>query len=196
METNVMEKESEPKASQSQTASPALAAAAPEPKKPGTVVEARIPLFCFRRRDRADRGIAYFLLVFRWRVNTDDAEVDGHLNPVSAKISGNVLEVLVDDNQQVKAGQVLVKIDPRDYQARVDQMRAALGACAGAIQRGERDRSEDAGNDARPKIQTQMPALARRDRGAGQRESDLSNGAYVGSGVCKFASREVSSQFR
>jgi membrane fusion protein (multidrug efflux system) len=60
------------------------------------------------------------------RVSTDDAEVDGHLNPVSAKISGNITEVLVNDNQAVKAGQVLVRIDPRDFQARVDQARAAL----------------------------------------------------------------------
>jgi membrane fusion protein (multidrug efflux system) len=63
---------------------------------------------------------------FGGRVSTDDAEVDGHLNPVSAKISGNISEVLVNDNQAVKAGQVLVKIDPRDFQARVDQARAAL----------------------------------------------------------------------
>jgi membrane fusion protein (multidrug efflux system) len=60
------------------------------------------------------------------RVSTDDAEVDGHLNPVAAKISGNISEVLINDNQAVKAGQVLVKIDPRDLQARVDQARAAL----------------------------------------------------------------------
>ncbi|MFZ0818459.1 MAG: HlyD family secretion protein [Candidatus Acidiferrales bacterium] len=60
------------------------------------------------------------------RVSTDDAEVDGHLNPVSAKISGNIAEVLVNDNQAIHAGQVLVKIDPRDFQARVDQARAAL----------------------------------------------------------------------
>jgi len=63
---------------------------------------------------------------FSGRVSTDDAEVDGHLNPVSAKIAGNVSEVLVNDNQAVKAGQVIVRIDPRDFQARVDQARAAL----------------------------------------------------------------------
>ncbi len=59
-------------------------------------------------------------------VSTDDAQVDGHIVPVSAKIYGNVAEVLVNDNQQVKQGQVLVRIDPRDYQAKVDQARAAL----------------------------------------------------------------------
>ncbi|HTS49614.1 MAG TPA: HlyD family secretion protein [Bryobacteraceae bacterium] len=59
-------------------------------------------------------------------VSTDDAQVDGHIIPISAKISGNIAEVLVNDNQQVKQGEVLVRIDPRDYQAKVDQARAAL----------------------------------------------------------------------
>jgi membrane fusion protein (multidrug efflux system) len=60
------------------------------------------------------------------RVTTDDAQVDGHLVPMSSKIYGEIAEVRVDDNQAVKAGQVLVRIDPRDYQARVDQAKAAL----------------------------------------------------------------------
>ncbi|HET9401122.1 MAG TPA: HlyD family secretion protein [Candidatus Acidoferrales bacterium] len=65
-------------------------------------------------------------LHYHWRESTDDAQVDGHLDQVSSKVSGNVVSVLVDDNQAVRAGQVLVKIDSRDYQARVDQMKAAL----------------------------------------------------------------------
>jgi membrane fusion protein (multidrug efflux system) len=67
---------------------------------------------------------AYFH--YRDRVSTDDAEVDGHVSAIAPKISGNVVEVLVKDNQPVKAGDVLVRIDPRDYQARVDQAKAAL----------------------------------------------------------------------
>ena len=63
---------------------------------------------------------------FRDRVSSDDAQVDAHITAVAPKISGNVLEVLVKDNQPVKAGDVLVRIDPRDYQARVDMARAAL----------------------------------------------------------------------
>jgi membrane fusion protein, multidrug efflux system len=62
------------------------------------------------------------------RVSTDDAEVDGHIVPMASKIYGTVAEVLVHDNQPVKTGQVLVRIDPRDYQAKVDQARAALQA--------------------------------------------------------------------
>jgi membrane fusion protein (multidrug efflux system) len=52
--------------------------------------------------------------------------VDGHITAIAPKISGDVLEVLVKDNQSVKAGQMLVRIDPRDYQAKVDMARAAV----------------------------------------------------------------------
>ena len=58
--------------------------------------------------------------------STDDAEVDGHLMPLSARISGYILKVNVDDNQSVKAGTVLAEIDPRDYQVAVDQAKAQL----------------------------------------------------------------------
>src|SRR4051812_15336859 len=68
----------------------------------------------------------YFWWHGRNREATDDAQVDGHIAPISAKVSGSVREVLVDLNQHVTAGQVLVRLDPRDYQARVDQARAAL----------------------------------------------------------------------
>jgi membrane fusion protein (multidrug efflux system) len=66
------------------------------------------------------------ILYYRNRVGTDDAQVDGHIIPIAAKIYGDISEVQVLDNQAVKAGQVLVRIDPRDYQARADQAKAAL----------------------------------------------------------------------
>jgi membrane fusion protein (multidrug efflux system) len=65
-------------------------------------------------------------LYYRNRVTTDDAQVDGPLAPVASKIYGSVSEVLANDNQKVKAGDVLVRIDPRDLEARVNQARAAL----------------------------------------------------------------------
>ena len=61
----------------------------------------------------------------RWFV-VDDANVDGHISAVAPKISGNVIEVPVVDNQTVKAGQVLVRIDPRDFAGRRVMARAAL----------------------------------------------------------------------
>ena len=63
---------------------------------------------------------------YRNRETTDDAQVDGHITPIASKVYGRVGEVLVDDNQPVKAGEVLVKIDARDYQAALDQAKAAL----------------------------------------------------------------------
>ena len=58
--------------------------------------------------------------------STDDAQVDVHLAPVSARISGYVIKVNVNDNQFVEKGTVLVEIDPRDYQVAVDKARADL----------------------------------------------------------------------
>src|SRR6266566_5563576 len=65
-------------------------------------------------------------LYYRNRESTDDAQVDGHITQISSKVYGRVGEVLVNDNQQVKAGQTLVKLDPRDLQAAVDQAKAQL----------------------------------------------------------------------
>jgi membrane fusion protein (multidrug efflux system) len=65
-------------------------------------------------------------LYFHNRESTDDAQVDGHITPIAAKISGRIGKVLVEDNQAVKAGQVLAQIEPADYQAAVDQAKGAL----------------------------------------------------------------------
>jgi membrane fusion protein (multidrug efflux system) len=65
-------------------------------------------------------------LHYRYRVSTDDAQVDGHIGPISSKVSGTVSQVLIENNQHVQAGQVLVRIDPRDYESNVKQARAAL----------------------------------------------------------------------
>jgi membrane fusion protein, multidrug efflux system len=65
-------------------------------------------------------------LHFAGHVSTDDAQIDGHIIPIASKIYGTVAQVLINDNQRVKAGDVLVKIDARDYQVRVDQALAAL----------------------------------------------------------------------
>jgi membrane fusion protein, multidrug efflux system len=65
-------------------------------------------------------------LYYHDRESTDDAQVDGHITPVASKIYGRVAAVLVNDNEAVKAGQTLVKIDPADNQAAVDQAKGAL----------------------------------------------------------------------
>jgi membrane fusion protein (multidrug efflux system) len=77
--------------------------------------------------------------LFAWRYfssyeSTDDAEVDGHLMPVSARISGYVWKVNIDDNQLVHAGDVMIEIDPRDYQVAVDQAAAAAADASATAQ--------------------------------------------------------------
>ena len=71
-------------------------------------------------------AVAGLFFYYHDRESTDDAQVDGHITPMASKIYGRVAEVLVQDNQQVTAGQVLVRIDPRDYHASLDQAKAAL----------------------------------------------------------------------
>ncbi|HZQ25363.1 MAG TPA: HlyD family secretion protein [Terriglobales bacterium] len=56
--------------------------------------------------------------------STDDAQIDGHINPISARISGHVQKLNVNDNQYVEAGTVLVEIDPTDYQVALNKAQA------------------------------------------------------------------------
>src|SRR5258705_1484786 len=72
-------------------------------------------------------GLHYYLYA-RSHESTDDAFIDGHIIQISPKASGYVAKVYVDDNQQVKAGDLLVEIDARDYQVRLEQAKAALEA--------------------------------------------------------------------
>jgi membrane fusion protein (multidrug efflux system) len=58
--------------------------------------------------------------------STDDAQVDGHINAISARVSGYVTQVNIEENQFVKAGTVLVQIDPRDYEVAVAKAKADL----------------------------------------------------------------------
>jgi membrane fusion protein, multidrug efflux system len=77
--------------------------------------------------------------VLLWRYlstyeSTDDAQADVHLYPVSARISGYVVKVNVDDNQWVQQGTVLVEIDPKDYEVAVAQAQANLTSAEATAQ--------------------------------------------------------------
>src|SRR6266436_930988 len=69
----------------------------------------------------------------RSQVTTDDAYVEGAVAVVSSKVMGNVVELLVQDNQQVKTGQVLLRLDPRDFRAKRDQAAAAVAVAEAAL---------------------------------------------------------------
>lgn len=69
-------------------------------------------------------GAASFWLYSRRYETTDDAQVAGHLNGITARIDGDVKAVHVEENQSVQAGEVLVELDPRDYEVAVEQAQA------------------------------------------------------------------------
>jgi membrane fusion protein, multidrug efflux system len=65
---------------------------------------------------------------FAGRESTDDAQVTGHVSPVATRVGGPIAAIHVADNQAVKAGDVLVEIDPRDYQLALARAEADLSA--------------------------------------------------------------------
>jgi membrane fusion protein (multidrug efflux system) len=70
---------------------------------------------------------AYWVLVLSTRERTDDAYVNGNRVVISAQVSGTVIAVLADDTQLVKAGQVLVRLDPIDAETNLSRMTSSLG---------------------------------------------------------------------
>ncbi|MBV9304033.1 MAG: HlyD family secretion protein [Acidobacteriaceae bacterium] len=97
------------------------------------------------RRKRTIRFIVLAILVvalivsipiyayYSVRESTDDAQVDGHVVPISPRIAGTIIAVLVNDNHPVKAGQELVRLDPTDYQLAYDQAEAQLAVAEAAV---------------------------------------------------------------
>ncbi len=91
-------------------------------------------------------GVLAFLIFFGYTFyqflcfeGTDDAFVDGHIAPVSAQVEGQVIEVLVKDNQMVKSGDVLARIDDKDYTYKRDMAQADAFAAQAELQEALRD---------------------------------------------------------
>jgi len=115
---------------------PSDAAEPPADSSPLKRTPPRAPAY---RRSKSRRNIVIVVVVlvvlvggvFLWRYlssyeSTDDAQADVHLYAVSARISGYVIKVNVDDNQWVEKGTVLVEIDPTDYEVAAAQAQANL----------------------------------------------------------------------
>src|ERR1700733_1603023 len=77
---------------------------------------------------------AFYVYEHRFEESTDDAAIDGHTVTISPKVPGYVKTLNIDDNQQVKAGDVLLEIDDADYITRRDHAQAALDAAKAAAQ--------------------------------------------------------------
>jgi membrane fusion protein (multidrug efflux system) len=119
-------------------------AAEPTPKASSSVL-ARTPR---RRRARTLSIVVVIALAIAvylvWRYvgayeSTDDAQIDGHVDAISAQITGHVAEVLVKDAQLAKADEVLVKIDPRDYNVAVTKAEADLAEAQAGLQSSRTD---------------------------------------------------------
>jgi membrane fusion protein (multidrug efflux system) len=77
-----------------------------------------------------------YLQSYEW---TDDAEVDGHLDPISTRIDGTVVHVYVENTYHVKAGQPLVDLDPRDYQVAVENAAANLAEAVQGVKAAQQN---------------------------------------------------------
>ena len=103
---------------------------------------------------------------------TDDAQLAGHVYQVSSRITGTVQQVPVDDNAEVTKGQLLVQLDPQDYQAKVEQAQAALIAAqqqARAAQVG----IAQAGANAGAQTTTAQGAIANANAGIADAQAGL-----------------------
>ena len=108
-------------------------AIAPEPPKPGRIAGRRKTLLIWGGAAVFVLSLVFGVRYLLWSAHhesTDDAYLEGHLHPISARITDTVQQVLIDDNQHVVEGQTLVILDPNDYKVRLDRAKAALDAAA------------------------------------------------------------------
>jgi membrane fusion protein (multidrug efflux system) len=82
-------------------------------------------------------GFAYYWFFMRPYESTDDAFIDGNVIPVAPQVAGQVIQLLVQDNELVKQGQRLLEIDPRDYEARLAQAQAELSAAQTKLEQSQ-----------------------------------------------------------
>lgn len=116
-------------------------------------------------------GALAFWLYSRTYESTDDAQVDGHLNGVTARIDGDVKAVNVEENQSVKAGDILVEFDPRDYEVAVEQAQAQL-LKAQADERAENPNLPITQSTSRTSVSTSKSEVATAEAAAAAAEGE------------------------
>jgi membrane fusion protein (multidrug efflux system) len=89
-------------------------------------------------------------------VSTDDAFIDAHVVPVSSRVAGHVASVAAEDNREVAAGDVLVVIDPRDFQTALDSARAKEDSAAAEATRADADYARAKALFARDEVSRQQ----------------------------------------
>ena len=81
-------------------------------------------------------GVLYWLHARHFE-NTDDAFIDGHMSQVSAQVAAKVTRLAIGDNQVVQQGQLLLELDPRDFQVKVDQALAQRAQAVAQVQQAK-----------------------------------------------------------
>ena len=110
---------------------------------------------------------------------TDDAFIEGHVTAIAPQVAGRVEQVLVKDNQLVKAGQVLVQIEPSDYEAKLDQAQANLASAKSRLAQANAQLTAD-----QAKIEQEKANVMATEAEAARAESDSRRYQAIGtSGV-------------
>ncbi len=139
--------------------------------------------------------LGYFYSAYRkTHVSTDDAFIDGNIHTISARVSGNVKAVLVNDNQRVKKGDLLVEIDPADYQSKAEAAKANRELQRATLRLAESDRKrakalyeQDASSTERydKAVSTYEISLAQVKLAEEQlRQCGAQSGIHYGRGAC------------
>ena len=116
--------------------------------------------------------------VGRFIETTDDAYVGGNVTAVSPHVAGFIAEILVSDNQHVEAGQLLIRLDPRDFKAALDRAQAAAEERQAAL----------SGLEAKYELQQQMVAQAEADLAA-----KTARAAFAGEEAVRYRSLALTS---
>ena len=112
-------------------------------------------------------GAYYFRFVVPFE-STDDAFIEGYVIPIAPQVPGYVAQLLITDNQAVKKGEVLLEIDPRDYEASLAQARADLAAA-----RSQLEQAQAQVTPAKPRLHKRRRQWLRRMRRIERAADDL-----------------------
>ena len=151
------------------TPPPAAAVAAPAPQPPPGTIPFRNRIQNLSPAAKGAIVVVLLALVVAWyiftgQVTTDDAQVDSHITAMAPQVPGYVVNLLINDNTPVKEGDLLVQIDPREYEAEVAQAKANL------------DFAESQANSAQIQIGLTRATTTQSTSGAvAQKESDTAD---------------------
>jgi membrane fusion protein, multidrug efflux system len=120
--------------------------------------------------------IFYYICFVAPYESTDDAFVDGYVTLISPRVPGQIERLLVTDNQEVKEGEVLVEIDPRDYEARLAQARADM-----AVAQSQSDQSQAQVKASEARVAQEQAAVIAAEAEAQRATNDLTRYVTVNS---------------